>query len=118
MAASVETEIGDEIEQRGDIQAIAVCLLFSYVNPAHGLLLGEFLASRFTDLQVSLSHQIAPVWREYERSSTALTDAYLKPPMSSYCRSVADALDRRRVDAPSPGCGSSGCILWCCAGRR
>ena len=97
--ASME-QLGDEIEQRGDIQAIAVCLLFSYVNPAHELLLGEFLASRFTDLQVSLSHQIAPVWREYERSSTALADAYLKPLMSSYCRSVADALDRRRVDAP------------------
>src|SRR3954465_3922829 len=44
--------------------AIAVCLLFSYVNPTHGLRLREFLEARFPGLPVSLSHQVAPIWRE------------------------------------------------------
>src|SRR5262249_137699 len=47
--------------------AIAVCLLFSYVNPVHELRLREFLSERFPGVPVSLSHQVAPIWREYER---------------------------------------------------
>ena len=47
---------------QGDV-AIAVCLLFSYVNPAHELRLREFLAQRFPDVPISLSHEVAPIWR-------------------------------------------------------
>ena len=50
--------------------AIAVCLLFSYVNPDHELRVREFLNARFPNVPVSLSHQVAPIWREYERGST------------------------------------------------
>jgi N-methylhydantoinase A len=73
--------------------AIAVCLLFSYLNPAHELALGRFLVERFPDLPVSLSHQVAPIWREYERGSTVIADAYVKPTIGTYVGSI-----RRRFE--------------------
>ncbi len=81
-------------------EAIAVCLLFSYLNPAHELQLGAFLERRFPGIPVSLSHRVAPLWREYERSSTTLADAYLKPLLSAYCPSIGAALRERSVNAP------------------
>ena len=50
--------------------AIAVNLLFSYVNPAHETAVGEYLAQRFPNTPVSLSHRVSPIWREYERATT------------------------------------------------
>ena len=81
-------------------EAIAVCLLFSYLNPVHELQLGAFLERRFPGIPVSLSHRVAPLWREYERSSTTLADAYLKPLLSAYCPSIGTALRERSVNAP------------------
>src|SRR5215212_1565067 len=71
-----------------DDTAIAVCLLFSYVNPDHELRLREFLEARFPGVPVSLSHQVAPIWREYERGSTVIADGYVRPIMQRY---IADA---------------------------
>jgi N-methylhydantoinase A len=73
--------------------AVAVCLLFSYINPEHELRLGQFLRKRFPSLPVSLSHQVAPIWREYERGSTVIADAYVKPTFQAYLGSI-----RRRFD--------------------
>jgi N-methylhydantoinase A len=67
----------DEGGERG--VALAVNLLFAYVNPEHERRLGAFLQERFPDLPISLSRQVAPIWREYERGSTTLADAYIKP---------------------------------------
>ena len=100
LAAAAMAQLAAHIEARGSVEAIAVCLLFSYLNPAHELALGAFLEQRFPSLQVSLSHRVAPLWREYERSSTTVADAYLKPLMSGYCRSIGAALRERRVTGP------------------
>src|SRR5215207_1776494 len=80
--------------------AIAVCLLFSYVNPAHELRLRDFLAQRFPDVPISLSHQVAPIWREYERGSTAIADGYVKPIMQRYIEDAFAAFARAGLDAP------------------
>jgi N-methylhydantoinase A len=88
---------GDAVERRlqegasGDV-ALAVCLLFSYLNPAHELRLGEYLAGRFRGIPVSLSHQVAPIWREYERGNTVIADSYIKPTIREYVRAVRDGL--------------------------
>lgn len=66
-------------EKAGRAQAIAVNLLFAYANPFHELRLRSFLEGRFPDVPVSASHQVAPIWREYERGSTVVADAYVKP---------------------------------------
>ena len=58
--------------------AVAVNLLFSYVNPDHERAIGAYLAKRFPGVSVSLSHEVAPIWREYERGNTVIVDAYLQ----------------------------------------
>jgi N-methylhydantoinase A len=75
----------------GDI-AVAVCLLFSYLNPEHELAVREALAARFPDLPVSLSHEVAPIWREYERGTTVTVDAFTKPLFEAYVDGVSRAL--------------------------
>lgn len=74
------------------IEAIAVSLLFSYVNPCHEQQLRDVLAGRFPHLPLSVSHEVAPIWREYERASTTVADAYLKPLMRRYLASLDEAL--------------------------
>lgn len=76
-------------------EAVAVCLLFSYVNTAHEQAVKRIVEEELGDIPVSVSHEVAPVWREYERSNTTIADAYLKPLLRRY----VDSLDRelRRV---------------------
>jgi N-methylhydantoinase A len=80
--------------------AIAVCLLFSYVNPAHELRLRAFLEGRFPEVPVSLSHQVAPIWREYERGSTVIADGYVKPIMQRYIEEAFAAFAQAGLDVP------------------
>jgi N-methylhydantoinase A len=83
-----------EVVARGEeLPAIAVCFLFSYLNPEHELAARELLAQRFPELAVSLSHEVAPIWREYERGTTVTVDAYLKPLFERYVDGVSSALE-------------------------
>lgn len=98
-------EVGREVQTRlngldPSREAIAVCLLFSYLNPEHELRLGEFLRRRFPALPVSLSHQVAPIWREYERGSTVIADAYIKPTLQGYLGSIRDRFENMSLSAP------------------
>lgn len=77
-------------EQRVD--AIAVCYLFSFVNAEHELRTREVIKSRYPQLAVSLSHEIDPVFREYERASMTAFDAYLRPVMSRYLQALRGGL--------------------------
>lgn len=65
-------------------QACAVCLLFSYINPEHEQRIGAWLHKRLPHLAVSLSSEVQPEFREYERFSTALLNAYLQPIFADY----------------------------------
>ncbi len=67
-----------------DADAVAVCLLHSYVDPQHELAMGEALESALDDRYVSLSHQIVREYREYERTSTTVMNAYIGPETSAY----------------------------------
>ena len=87
---SVRTTISDE-EMRRVVEsvrrltaqdrkpAVAVSLLFSYVNPAHEQALAAALSVALPDVPVSISSEVAPIWREYERCNTTVMDAYVKP---------------------------------------
>jgi N-methylhydantoinase A len=72
-----------EIKAR-EVRAVAVCLLWSIVNPAHELRVAELLAQHAPDVEVTLSHQLNPTPREYRRAISAAIDASLKPLMSRY----------------------------------
>jgi N-methylhydantoinase A len=80
--------------------AVAVSLLFSYVRPDHEIAIGQALRDAFPDLPISLSHEVVPIWREYERGSTTIGDAFIKPTMRDYVAGVREALARSQRDAP------------------
>ena len=80
--------------------AVAVNLLFSYVNPAHEQAIGRYLAKRFPDLPVSLSHEVAPIWREYERATTVITDAFIKRTISEFSGQLASGIKALGIKAP------------------
>jgi N-methylhydantoinase A len=81
------------LEEGGEQPAVAVCFLFSYLNPEHERAARALIAERFPQLTVSLSHDVAPIWREYERGTTVTVDAYLKPLFEQYVDGVSDALE-------------------------
>jgi N-methylhydantoinase A len=66
------------------IEAVAVALIHSYANPAHEARIGEILAEMCPRISVTLSSEVCPEAREYERTSTAIANAYVQPLMSSY----------------------------------
>jgi N-methylhydantoinase A len=85
---------------RSDADSVAVCLLFSFVNPVHEKLLERALAA--TGLPVSVSHKILPEYREFERTSTTVVNAYLVPVMSGYLSEIeAIAATQSRSASPS-----------------
>ncbi|MDM7461914.1 MAG: hydantoinase/oxoprolinase family protein [bacterium] len=71
--------------KRAGVEAVAVCLLFAYANPAHERALKRLLEPHFA---VSLSSEVAPEFREYERASTTFLNAYLTPPMRRYLQTL------------------------------
>jgi N-methylhydantoinase A len=81
-----------------DAEAIAVCLLFSFREPAHERRVADELRRRYPDAHVVASHEVAPEFREYERASTTAADAYLGPRTATYLRS----LGRRCAEAGLP----------------
>lgn len=83
--------VAADIQQR-DVEAVAVCLLWSIVNPAHELRVGEILAEVAPEIPVTLSHALNPSLREYRRASSAAIDASLKPLMSRFFRELEETL--------------------------
>jgi len=67
---------------------VAVCLLFSYLKPEHERRVREVVEEALPGVQVSVSHEVSPVWREYERASTTVADAFVKPGVASYVERV------------------------------
>src|SRR5262245_48499219 len=74
------------------VEALAVCFLHSYKNPAHELAVKDLLAREFSELSVSLSCEVVPELREYERSTTAAANAYVQPLMDRYVARLEEAL--------------------------
>jgi N-methylhydantoinase A len=103
---SVETPLEEEslrpiverIRSEG-IEAVAVCLLHSYVNPVHELRVRECLLRDCPDLSVTLSHEVAREWREYERASSAVMNAYIAPKVGGYLSLLQDELEHMAVPA-------------------
>jgi len=82
------------------VEAVAICLLHAYVNPAHELLLRDLLRAEFPELSISLSHEIAREWREYERASTAVLNAYIAPRVERYLATLELELGALEVSSP------------------
>jgi N-methylhydantoinase A len=70
------------------VEAVAVCLLFSFLHPEHERRVGEALRAALPGVGVSLSIELLPEFREYERSSTTVANAYLAPSLSAYLAEI------------------------------
>ncbi|HJN61494.1 MAG TPA: hydantoinase/oxoprolinase family protein [Alphaproteobacteria bacterium] len=81
-------DVAQRIAEDGRIQAVAVCLLFSYVTPVHERRVKKIFAEICPDKPVSISYDVLPKWKEHERSSTTLADAYIKPLVSRHLASL------------------------------
>jgi N-methylhydantoinase A len=74
--------------------ACAVCLLFSFLNPLHEAMLRDAFAAAYPDMYLSISSEVQPEFREYERLSTAVLNAYLQPVMDRYLGEFAEGLSK------------------------
>src|SRR3954462_8944608 len=83
-----------------DVDAIAVCQLFSFRDPSHERALASELRRRYPGAHVVASHEVAPEFREYERASTTVADAYLAPVASRYLHALAESA--RDAGLPEP----------------
>jgi len=75
------------------IESIAVCLLNSFENPSHELMIKEIIQEEFPDISVSISYEVLPQIREYERTSTTVTNAYVKPLTAKYLSLLSKRLE-------------------------
>jgi N-methylhydantoinase A len=97
------------------LTAVAVCLINAYANPAHERAIAELAARRFPQLDVSLSSSVLPEIREYERTSTTVINAYLRPVVRDYLRNLEERLAAERLTAPLLLMQSNGGILTAAA---
>jgi N-methylhydantoinase A len=72
------------------VEAVAVCFLFAYANPVHEKAAAEIIRATAPNLYVSLSHEVNPEWREYERTASTVANAYIGPPVARYLRTLED----------------------------
>jgi len=100
------TELDQLINQLPSIEAIAVCFLFSYINPKHERMVAEALVKRAVNrsIPISTSHQILPEYREFERFSTTVANAYVQPKVQKYLHflhtNLATRLNRSLASKP------------------
>lgn len=82
------------------VQAVAICLLHAYANPAHELLLADLLRAEMPELVVSLSHQVSPEAREFDRLCTTIANAYIQPLMGEYLSDFARRFMNQGLTCP------------------
>jgi N-methylhydantoinase A len=97
--------------QRDGVEAVAVCLLHSYKNPVHELRVGQIVRDLMPDVQVSLSVDVVPEIREYERTSTTVINAFVGPTVRDYLDSLTRGLRAAGIDAPLLIMQSNGGIM-------
>ena len=81
-------------------ECIAVCLLFAFVNPAHERRVREIARAEHPGLEISLSSEVDPAFREYERTAVTAFDAYIKPTVRRYLTNLGARLGGAGVSAP------------------
>lgn len=88
--------LGDQVQEllaANDQMTVAVAFIFSYLNDSHERLVGDYLSKKFPDLPISLSCEVAPVWREYERTSTTTMDAYCQRVARGFLQEMTKGLE-------------------------
>jgi len=100
----------DSLPELGEVDAIAVCLLFAFRDPSHERAVAVELRRRHPGVHVVASHELAPEFREYERASTTAADAYLAPATAGYLRALATAASEAGLPEPVVMLSSGGVL--------
>jgi N-methylhydantoinase A len=90
LGAGEPDRLAEQVRECG-AEAVAICLLFSYLDPSHERRIAERLRECLPDVHVSSSHEVLPRAREYERGSTTAIDAYLSPLLGRYLSRLTEA---------------------------
>ena len=93
------------------VEAVAVCTLFSYINPMHENRIREILAEECPEMFVSISHKICPEFREYSRISTTVLNAYLGPVMKDYVYNFAESVKKTGIQIQPYVTQSNGAVI-------
>ena len=109
-------EVEELIEnlKREGVEAVAVCFLFSFLNPRHEELVGKLIREKLKGVHVSVSSEILPEFREFERASTTVVNAYVAPKMASYIQTLKEGLspeDRLVIMQSSGGVISADTVI-------
>ena len=86
--------------KKKDVKSVAVCFLFSFLNPDHELKVKELFAEEFPEARVSLSYEVLPQIREFYRLSTTVINAYIQPVMASYLDRLENRMREMGVTTP------------------
>lgn len=92
-------DVLDKLDSKG-VQALAVCFLWSFKNPSHEKEIGEAISKYLPGKYFSLSHEIAPVIGEYERTATTVMNASLGPLMEGHLSSLSKELEKEGLSVP------------------
>ena len=104
--------------QNEGIKAVAVCLIHAYAYPDHELRAREVLSAALPGVSISLSHEIAREWREYERASSAVMNAYIGPLVQGYLTSFKQEVRVLGVETTLHVMQSSGGVMTIDAVRK
>jgi len=102
----------------GHYDAIAVCLLHAYREPSHERNLLALLTSELGEVPIILSSDVAPEWREYERTSTTVVSAYVAPIVGEYLSELEERLQKEGINSPILVMQSNGGVVTAKAARR
>jgi N-methylhydantoinase A len=91
--------LAEAVRQSG-AESVAICLLFSFLDPSHERRIAEHLRRELPGLHVSASHEVLPRFREYERCSTTAIDAYLSPLLGRYLNRLGEAAAAAELPRP------------------
>jgi N-methylhydantoinase A/oxoprolinase/acetone carboxylase beta subunit len=114
--AAVRREVDDLVTH--GVKAIAVSFLFSYLNPAHERRVADIIREMHPQLMVSLSCEVDPAFREYERTCITAFDAYLKPVIDRYLENMETDLESNRVGSALQIMQSRGGVACSSIARR
>jgi len=116
LAEDEPRRIAQAVEASG-AEAVAICLLFSYLDPSHEQRIAAELRERLPGVHVSASHEVLPRFREYERCSTTVIDAYLSPLLGRYLGRLGEAAAEAGLPQPLVMRSSGGVAPAAEAGR-
>ena len=114
--ASLEKAVDTLVEE--GLEAVAVCLIHAYANPAHEREVGAAIRARAPHLHVTLSSEVLPEIREFERTSTAVANAYVMPVMDRYLSRLEAEMGALGIAAPLSVMQSNGGIMTAGRARR